>query len=409
MSGDAQGRAIVRISDPPFRYPAVEIDGDLVAFLESEAAEGYCDQTADVDQSDAILRVFALGGGERTATLTPPRVVDAALAVNGRALAISNGLVFYRRPERGPAPRLTSRTSVGPLGVEASQGILPYDTGPSLNLSADGNVTIFVSASDDLVPGDTNGVDDAFVHDHATGTTERVSVSSGGGAANSSAIAVAVSGDGRFAAFGAYASNLVPGDTNVQADVFVHDRLADTTERVSVATGGVEASGGNPGFTASRRRRHHARRSIRALRLRSSRISSRAIPTTTSTCSCTTASCSTTDRASVKTGGGEIAGGNSGMFFGAISADGRFVVFRGELDDIVPGDTNGRVRRLRPRPPHQYDRARERHDGRRPGRVGLLRTTRLPRHLRRWAHRALRERRGLGIRRHQRRERHLCP
>ena len=83
--------------------------------------------------------------------------------------------------------------------------------------------------------GDTNGMNDVFVRDRALGTTERVSVSS----LEVEATAIAdgplpSAADGLFVAFNSGASNLVPGDTNGDLDVFVRDRIAGTTERVSV-------------------------------------------------------------------------------------------------------------------------------------------------------------------------------
>src|SRR5690242_14609322 len=75
---------------------------------------------------------------------------------------------------------------------------------------------------------------------------QRASVSSTGGeAGGGGSTAVAISADGRFVAFSSNATNLVPNDTNNQTDVFVRDRLLGTTERVSVATGGAQATGGS--------------------------------------------------------------------------------------------------------------------------------------------------------------------
>ena len=71
------------------------------------------------------------------------------------------------------------------------------------------------------MPGDTNGSSDVFVRDRRTGTTRRVSVSSGGAQGNDNSFGPAISADGRFVAFGSSASNLVPGDTNGATDVFV--------------------------------------------------------------------------------------------------------------------------------------------------------------------------------------------
>jgi len=122
-------------------------------------------------------------------------------------------------------------------------------------VSADGRSVAFISSSATLVPGDTNRVPDAFVYDRATGGIERVSVDSNGNEANAGVIdearALAISGDGRFVAFASNSFNLVAGDTNAASDIFVHDRLTHTTERVSVASGGGQADRGSfiPGLS----------------------------------------------------------------------------------------------------------------------------------------------------------------
>ena len=72
-----------------------------------------------------------------------------------------------------------------------------------------------------------------------------MSVATGGAQANSASAYPAISADGRFVAFLSGATNLVGGDTNGKADIFVHDRQTGTTERVSVATGGTQATGGD--------------------------------------------------------------------------------------------------------------------------------------------------------------------
>jgi Tol biopolymer transport system component len=91
-----------------------------------------------------------------------------------------------------------------------------------------------------LVMSDTNGVEDIFVHDRATGITERVSVNSKGQDANGTSVSPAISADGRFVAFVSTASNLVTGDTNDLPDTFVHDRQTGETTRVSIASDGTQ-------------------------------------------------------------------------------------------------------------------------------------------------------------------------
>lgn len=105
-------------------------------------------------------------------------------------------------------------------------------------LSEDGGVVVFVSAADDLVADDTNGESDVFARDLGTGTTSLLSSAPGGGSANAASSGPAISADGRHVAFVSAADDLVVGDTNGVDDVFVRDRVTGTIERVSVADDG---------------------------------------------------------------------------------------------------------------------------------------------------------------------------
>jgi hypothetical protein len=141
----------------------------------------------------------------------------------------------------------TERVSVDSSGAEGN-GYCRYSS-----ISADGRFVAFASYSSNLVPNDTNGGYDVFVHDRTTGVTERVSVDSSGAEGNdwSGWSPPSISGDGRYVAFDSWATNLVAGDTNDTYDVFVHDRVTGVTERVSVDSLGIEADGssGNPAIS----------------------------------------------------------------------------------------------------------------------------------------------------------------
>ncbi len=169
-----------------------------------------------------------------------------ALSANGRFAAFesaagnlvagdTNGAsdVFVRDRVSG----VTTRVSVGSAGAEAD--------GPSFApaISADGRFVAFESAATNLVTGDTNGVRDVFVHDRQSGTTVRVSVSSAGAEADAASAAPAISASGRRIAFASGATNLVAGDTNAVQDVFVHDLVTGVTARVSVDSFGAQADG----------------------------------------------------------------------------------------------------------------------------------------------------------------------
>jgi Tol biopolymer transport system component len=109
-------------------------------------------------------------------------------------------------------------------------------------ISADGRYVAFVSVASNLVSGDTNNGSDIFVHDRTTGGTERISIDSSGGEANGDSSVPSISSDGRYVAFQSSATNLVSGDKNRREDVFVHDRSTGTTTRVSVDSNGTEAN-----------------------------------------------------------------------------------------------------------------------------------------------------------------------
>jgi Tol biopolymer transport system component len=153
--------------------------------------------------------------------------------------------VFVRDRDTGT----TERVSVGPGGVQA-------DVGGALGaLSADGRFVAFESLSSNLVPGDTNGTTDVFVRDRQTGTTRRISLGPGGVQGDGQSFGAQISADGRFVAFASNATNLAPGDTNGESDVFVRDRRTGTTLRASLGPGGVRGNGqsNNPGLSADGR------------------------------------------------------------------------------------------------------------------------------------------------------------
>jgi archaellum component FlaF (FlaF/FlaG flagellin family) len=130
---------------------------------------------------------------------------------------------------------INTRVSVDSAGNEANSDSFG-------SISANGRFVAFQSSASNLVPGDTNSTSDVFVHDRKTGITTRVSVDSAGNDANSDSFGPSISAHGRFVAFQSLASNLVPGDTNGTADTFVHDRKTAVTRRVNVDSAGNEGN-----------------------------------------------------------------------------------------------------------------------------------------------------------------------
>ena len=134
--------------------------------------------------------------------------------------------VFLRDRSTG----ITTRVSVTTAGAQANE----RSGGGAV--SDDGRYVSFRSFASNLVANDTNGLDDAFLRDRSTALTTRVDGGIGAAEANGEVGSIdrtTMSGDGRFIVFSSAASNLVPNDTNGAFDVFVHDRAKDRTTRLS--------------------------------------------------------------------------------------------------------------------------------------------------------------------------------
>jgi hypothetical protein len=178
-----------------------------------------------------------------------------------------------------PAARAgeVARVSVGSAGTQANATSV---SAGNRALTTDARFVAFQSSSSDLVPGDTNGVEDIFVHDRVTGETQLVSLSSSSGQAQRASQNPAISHDGRYVAFDNVGA-LVTGDTNAAGDVYVRDLVLGTTTRESVTATGAQGSRGSlaPALSGDGMLVAFAARPT----------SSRATPTRGRTCSCATA------------------------------------------------------------------------------------------------------------------------
>jgi Tol biopolymer transport system component len=243
--------------------------------------------------------------------------------------ADTNGFSDVYRRDRSTGT--TTRASLGNGGVQGNSSCNFYN-----GISGDGRYVAFASFASNLVVGDTNGVYDAFVRDMQLGTTERVSVGTGGvqGNGQSGADGIAISRDGRYVAFLSSATNLdpvVPGDTNGFKDIYVRDRVALTTERVSFGAGGVQANASAEWVSISGDGRYVAWQSVATNLVPLDTNGFRDIFLRDRTTG-------TTTRVSVAPGGGQA---NDQSSLPAISPDGRFVAFGSAATNLVAGDTNG--------------------------------------------------------------------
>lgn len=197
-------------------------------------------------------------------------------------------------------------------------------------ISNNGQFVAFQSLASNLVAGDTNNRADIFVRDVQANTTARISVSGTGAQGDGNSVsAPAISGTGRFVAFVSDSSNLVPGDANNLPEVFVRDLQSNTITRASVsASGGGTDSFEIPAISANGR-----------LVAFESGVSG-LVPGDANNASdifVRDLQGNVTNRVSVSATGGEA---NGGSFSPAISASGRFVVFESAASNLVAGDGN---------------------------------------------------------------------
>jgi Tol biopolymer transport system component len=229
--------------------PALSADGRYVAFVSdaTNLVPGDSNRLRDVFVHDlatgTTTRVDVATNGDEAqgGPSTAP-----AISADGQLVAFSSFAfnliatdtnfesdIFVHNLQTGD----TSRVSQSADGFEVDGN--SFD--PSL--SGNGRYVAFDSDAFDLVPDDSNDAVDVFVVDRVTGLVTRASLDDAGGEPNDASTDPSLNGDGRFVAFSSESTNLVPGDTNGAVDIFIHDNLSGATTRLSVKANGVEGDG----------------------------------------------------------------------------------------------------------------------------------------------------------------------
>ena len=332
--GSKMGDDILRVS--------ITADGRFVAYASqsSNLVPGDTNDTGDIfvfdRQTGTTTRVSVASDGTEANDSSRQPTITA----DGRFLAYSSlasNLVPGDTNNTSDIFLFDRQTGTTTLVSVASDGTASNGYSNTPSISADGRFVTYTSDAFNLVPGDTNeGIirfEDVFVFDRQTNTTELVSVSRDGTEQDGhSGGNVKMSADGRFVVYTSSDSNLVSGDTNYDADVFVFDRQTNTIQRVSVASDGTEANGFfSGGGTISADGRFVAYTSD----------APNLVPGDTNDRNDVFVfdrQTNTTKRVSVASDGTE---GNALSISGQISADGQYVAYWSDASNLVPGDTNG--------------------------------------------------------------------
>ena len=232
-----------------------------------------------------------------------------------------------------PGTNVTSAVSV------ASDGTFhgPVLSAAPAASSTDGRYVAF-SASSALVGNDSNGANDVFLRDRVAGTTIRLSSNYlTGDAGNGVSTDVTITPDGHYVAFDSTASDLVPGDMNGKEDVFVYDTTAPAATaltRVSLSDTGTEGDKDSlkPAISADGQ--------TVAFLSYSTNLVGAETATGHNVYVRTLGASPTTTRVSVAVGGGFPAETIQSSTGPSISADGRFVGYVSDAANVVADDSN---------------------------------------------------------------------
>lgn len=244
VSVDSAGAEAAGISESP----ALNTDGKVVAFVstapnlvpeDTNNAEDVFVRDRNTSTTERVSR--STGGTQGNGRSWGPSVNGSGTLVAFASLATNlsgfdtNGQsdVFVHGRTNGAIERI----SVPQRGGQASG---PSDL-PVINES--GRYVAFTSRATNMILPDVNQAEDVLVRDRFDEVTEVASVSSRGLQARGHSFAESISADGRFVAFRSYGANLVPRDTNRTFDLFVRDRGSRLTERVNVSASGAQANG----------------------------------------------------------------------------------------------------------------------------------------------------------------------
>ena len=233
--------------------PEMSPDGRFVAFVQREQAGSGTNSDVrlwDRVAGTNVLVSVNLNGLWPTNSNSHTPAVSAdgryvtflSNATNLVSNAITSNSVHLYRRDLQTATTVLVDADINGVGSQDEVGTIPA-------LSADGSRVCFTALDGALVALDNNNAQDVFLWDATAGTNTMISVNnplaaSQSASGESSLGQYSLSGNGKLAAFASFARDLVANDFNGDADVFVHDFLANTNMLVSVGLDGNAGQGG---------------------------------------------------------------------------------------------------------------------------------------------------------------------
>ncbi len=194
--------------------------------------------------AQSLVRISGLGGRQMPSGMQP-----IAISADGQRLLISGGDGLFVGDNNGAADLswFDTRTGVHQRAFPGVGGVVPDGDSAFGALSANERYVVCTSFATNLLPGDTNGVGDAYVLDQQTGVMTRATLAWNGAEPTWDAFSRGVSDNGRFVVFECEDDALVQNDANSTQDIFVRDTLTNTTQLVSMSTAGSSGSGYSDG------------------------------------------------------------------------------------------------------------------------------------------------------------------
>lgn len=297
----------------------------------------FDNNTSTVRRVNHSQQGTAANGASQTPAIAPAgRYVAFSSEATNLVLGDTNGFsdIFVVDTQNGDI----SRVSVATAGTQADGASFR----PSI--SSDGRYVVFESSATNLAGTTAAGLTQIYLRDRTASTTTLVSQSTSGTAGTGNSLQAVISSDGAYVAFASDATNLVAGDTNSQRDVFLRHLAGSTTIRVSVVTGGAEATGGasrQPSISSDGAFVAFASDATNLVAGDTNAVSDVFVydraAATTSRVSVSSAGAEGTDPTSNTTTGSKL-----GSFNPAISSTGRYVAFVSLDNNLAPGDTFGR-------------------------------------------------------------------